>query len=130
MSNDYQPDYRQGDISGKKWRRSLHGEFSNPYSGQSWIRFDMEDRIVLSDGTTLGTPAGSVTRQFTDPAEILPLLDPMSGKQVGKTITHGEIYAILWSLFIESATQKDAEDAVAERQRQEADKEREEDMHA
>ncbi len=71
----------------------------------------MEDRIILSDGTTIGTPAGSVTRQFVDPEETLPVLNPLTGKPIGKTVTHGEIYAILWSLFIESATKKDVDDA-------------------
>lgn len=113
MSDLNEPNYKESEVSGKKWRRSLHGEFGNPYNGQSWIRYDWEDRVLLDDGTTFATPAGSTMRYFTDPDAIIELDNPATGEKTGKTITHGELHATLWSLAMESAKIKDEEDLLA-----------------
>lgn len=113
MPTPTEPDYRQSAISGTKWRRSCHGEFDNALGSVPWIRFDWEDRVVLADGTTLGTPAGSTIRHFDDPGAVLALRDPITGVITGQTITHGELYAILWSLAMESAALRDAAEQAA-----------------
>lgn len=107
-----EPDYRQSDVTGQKWRRSCHGEFDNAHGRVPWIRFDWEDRIALADGTTLGTPAGSTLRHFDTPSAVLALRNPETGVLTGQTITHGELYAILWSLAMESAALQDAAEAA------------------
>lgn len=108
-----EPDYRQSDVTGQKWRRSCHGEFDNAHGRVPWIRFDWEDRIALADGTTLGTPAaGSTLRHFDTPSAVLALRNPETGAPTGQTITHGELYAILWSLAMESAALQDAAEAA------------------
>ena len=107
-----EPDYRQSDVTGQKWRRSCHGEFDNSFGKTPWIRFDWEDRISLADGTTLGTPVGSTLRHFSDPAATLTLCNPETGAPTGQTVTHGELYAILWSLAMESAALQDAAEAA------------------
>ena len=107
-----EPDYRQSDVTGQKWRRSCHVEFDNEHGKVPWIRFDWEDRISLADGTTLGTPVGSTLRHFSDPAATLTLCNPETGAPTGQTVTHGELYAILWSLAMESAALQDAAEAA------------------
>jgi len=109
-----EPDYRQSQVAGQKWRRSMHGEFANPFNGVPWIRFDWEDRVLLSDGATIATPAGSTLRCFDSPASVLALRDPQTGALTGQTITHGVLYAILWSLAMESAALQDAAAAQAQ----------------
>lgn len=106
-----QHDYRQTTITGQKWRRSLHVECNNPYGGPAWIRFDEEDRVVLSDGATIGTPCGSVTKHFIDPADTFPVLNPTNGEPTGQTCSHGQLYALLWSLYMDSAAERDAAEA-------------------
>jgi hypothetical protein len=100
-------------VTGKKWRRSCHGEFDNAFGKVPWIRFDWEDRISLADGTTVGTTAGSTLRQFSDQSAVLSLCNPETGAPTGQTITHGELYAILWSLAMESAALQDEEDRLS-----------------
>lgn len=109
---DKQPDYRQQTISGSKWTRCLHIEANNPYGGQPAIRFDEEERVILQDGQTLGRPTGTITRAFTDPLAEFQLLDPTTGAPAGGTMTHGQVYAVLWSLYIDSARIRDAEEAA------------------
>lgn len=64
--------------------------------------------VLLADGSTIGTPAGSTQREFSDPGATLALRNPETGALTGQTITHGELYAILWSLAMESAALADA----------------------
>ena len=37
-----------------------------------------------------------------------PLLDPATGNPVGATLSHGEVYAVLWSLYMALAAERDA----------------------
>lgn len=106
-------DFRQSDVVGSQWRRSNHGEFNNPYGGQAWIRYDWEDRVVLADGQSIGTPAPSTIRYFDNPGAELAILNPETGEPTGQIITHGALYAILWSLARESALLKEEEDRLA-----------------
>lgn len=106
-------DFRQSDVAGSQWRRSNHGEFNNPYGGQSWVRFDWEDRVVLANGQSIGTPAPSTVRYFNNPDTALAILNPETGEPTGQVITHGSLYAILWSLARESALLKEEEDRQA-----------------
>lgn len=113
MTERYEPDYRQAAVTGKRWRRSLHGEFSNPFEGGAWIRFDWEDRVLLDDGTTVATPAPSTLRHFDTPSAKLDILNPETGEPTGQVITHAALYAILWSLARESASLQDKEEQRA-----------------
>lgn len=113
MPEQVSPDYRQSTVTGKRWRRSLHGEFSNPYQGGAWIRFDWEDRVLLEDGTTVAMPAPSTLRHFDNPGAELAVLNPETGEPTGQVITHGALYAIMWSLARESARLQDEADQRA-----------------
>lgn len=110
---DKQPDYRQQTFTGSKWTRCLHLEANNPYGGQPSIRFDEEERVSLQDGQTLGKATGAISRPFTDPLAEFPLLDPTTGAPTGGNLTHGQVYAILWSLYMDSAKLRDAQEAAA-----------------
>lgn len=112
MPEQVSPDYRKSTVTGKKWRRSLHGEFSNPYQAGAWIRFDWEDRVLLEDGTTIAMPAPSTLRHFDNPSADLEICNPETGEPTGQVITHGALYAILWSLARESARLQEEEDRL------------------
>lgn len=102
------PDYHQSTVSGERWQRCNHIEINNPSGDTPSIRFDEETPIGLADGTSVGLPAGNITRAFNDPTAAIPLRDPTTGDAVGAKITHGEIYAILWSLYMALAAERDA----------------------
>jgi hypothetical protein len=101
-------DYKQSSVTGESWQRCLHIEINNPSGATPSIRFDEERRIALADGTSIGTPAGSIQKDFTDPTAVFQLLDPATGNPVGSVISHGEVYAILWSLYMSLAVTRDA----------------------
>ncbi len=86
------------------WASSLGAAFF--VSGQTLWR-------LFADGTKqpIGTPAGSTQREFSDQGATLALRNPETGALTGQTITHGELYAILWSLAMESAALADTQPA-------------------
>lgn len=84
MPEPNEPDYRQSAVTGTKWRRSCHGEFDNAHGRIPW---------------------------FCDPGATLALRNPETGALTGQTITPGELYAILWSLAMESAALADTQPA-------------------
>ncbi len=49
---------------------------------------------------------------LAEPGATLALRNPETGALTGQTITHGELYAILWSLAMESAALQDASEAA------------------
>jgi len=50
-----------------------------------------------------------MTARYDDPIEAYDsLLDPTTGNPVGATISHGEVYAVLWSLYMALAAERDA----------------------
>ncbi len=101
-------DYKQSTVTGESWQRCLHIEINNPSGATPSIRFDEERRIALADGTSIGTPAGAIHKDFTDPAAEFTLLNPETGEPVGQQITHGFVYAVLWSLYMALAAERDA----------------------
>ena len=103
------PDYRAAPIAGTRWRRANHIEAFNPFGGVRMIRFDEEDRTVLDTGESFGEPAGSVEQALVDPATCFALRDPSTGQPTGQTMSHGELYVALWSLYIGLAEARDVE---------------------
>lgn len=101
-------DYKQSAVTGESWQRCLRIEIINPSGATPSIRFDEERRIALADGTSIGIPAGSIHKDFTDPSATIPLLDPSTDNPVGATISHGEVFSILWSLYMALAAERDA----------------------
>jgi len=85
----------------------MHIECNNGFGETPWIRFDEEDRAALSDGSSAVTGTSSITKPFDDPDKAFPLLDPATGQPTGAVMTHGAVYATLFSLYIHSAKERD-----------------------
>ena len=68
--------------------------------------------LTLRLGATADIPirieSDELQKEFTDPAVTFPLLDPSTGNPVGPTLTHGQVYATLWSLYMALAAERDA----------------------
>lgn len=103
--------YNESAVSGTKWTRSKGGTFNNPYQATPSINFQEEDIMVLSDGTIVkptqdyGMSQG-VTAYLFDPSKEFNLLDPSTGSITG-TATYGQVFAMLHSLYISLALERD-----------------------
>ena len=91
----------------KSWRRVEMAQIRNPLPGQGepTITFMETDIIVIGD-RTISQSADSLSKSFS-PTGSFPLLDPVTEVVVGK-MSHGELYAALFSLYRSMAAERDA----------------------
>lgn len=95
---------------------------SKPVSGDSYVRcpqvivdnrLDKTPLVTFHRERILGLDGGAIMREPMsprivpfDPAASVDVIDPETGDPTGQTITHGELYALIYSVFIaaEAAT--------------------------
>lgn len=107
-------DYRQQTAQATTWRRAHQVLIENPLPGAGTpiIRF-MEQDVVQVGERQIATPLpgmpGGIGVAF-DPQREFPLLNPQTGEQVG-TMTHAQLYAALYSVYMQAAQERDAIEA-------------------
>jgi hypothetical protein len=98
-------DYRQSTLTGNKWRRCFEILIKNPFNGQPAAIFQEQDMADFNNQILeLGRDTVSIN---VSPEKEITILDPTSGLETGQKITHGELYAILYSAYIGAALERD-----------------------
>ena len=97
--------YKQTEIAGSEYVRCPQITIENPLAGQALIQF-REERVAVLPDRNIITPEGLIVVPF-DPTATIALRNPMTDELTGTTITHGEIYAILYSAYIQTALTRD-----------------------
>lgn len=97
--------YKETEVQGQSWQRACRVVVENPLNGTSTIMFVEEEAVNLGD-KTLTNLCSNLSCTF-DPAATFPGLDPETGLPVGRDITHGEVYALLNSLYMHLAKLRD-----------------------
>ena len=87
-----------GEIDERKVTKPLAGHFAK--AGVAPRRHLAEVR----------TPAGALTVEF-DPAREIALRDPQTGKPTGAVMTYAEVYAVLYSAYLDAALERDVQRA-------------------
>lgn len=111
--------YRESNITGSTWVRCRAVTITNPHESQlvppgpltpgvsPTAYFQEEQVVTLPNNEAILRDIGACQKAF-NPGATIPLLDPATGQPTGTTVTHGELYAILYSLYIQTATERDA----------------------
>lgn len=100
-------DYKETTKSMTCWQRCYRITIENPYGAMPTVRFDEEMRTNI-DGQTVASVTGCITRDFDDPKHVFALRNPATGDPTGIEMTHGDVYAVLWSLYMSLAAERDA----------------------
>lgn len=104
--------YQQTSLAGVQWKRSKRVQIENPYGKTPSAVFTEEIAITLADGSVITIPESTIEVTFNPSAEI-PLINPWTGEPltnvegVPQFTTHMELYILLHSLYIQSATARD-----------------------
>ena len=109
--------YKETTLSGTSWTRCRTVVITNPLAGTGPIDPSTnapfgptanfhEEKVISIDGKQTTVDAGSCRKAF-DPAATIPLLNPETGEPTGATVTHAELYAILFSLYMQTAVERD-----------------------
>ena len=111
--------YKETTLSGISWTRCRAVTIVNPLAGTGEIdrktniqdgpvAYFQEETVLSVDGKEIRADAGSCSQKF-DPTAMIQLRDPVSGELTGATMTHAELYTILYSLYLQTATERDAQ---------------------
>lgn len=102
--------YQQTTIVGESWLRAKRIVIENPYNDANTVKFVEEkvfqlgDKVLTEQSDTLNILVDSEEKML----EQVDIIDPSTGEPTGQTITFQEIYAILFSAYIEEAMKRDA----------------------
>jgi hypothetical protein len=99
--------YKEASVTGTKWTRAPRIVFLNPHNGVPSVQIEEEEITELADGRVVNTPLGSLTAALDNPAATFPLLNPADGSVVG-SMTHGELYAAIFSMYMALGAIRDA----------------------
>lgn len=103
------PNYKETSISGSEYQRCCEIRIVNPVGKVPSISF-VEQKVATIGESTIETPASSIEISF-DPTKVIELRDPQSGELSGASMTFEEVYAVLYSAYIQEATARDALEA-------------------
>lgn len=99
-------DYKETQVTGKKWQRCNVVHIDNPHQAQPTVTF-AEQKVAEVDGATFQTQLGQIVLPF-DPASVIELRNPVTGELTGQTTTLADVYVALYSLYSQSALERDA----------------------
>ncbi len=69
----------------------------------------MEEDVISIGDSTIKTSVGTISKVFS-PLEEITILNPTTGDPTGTTTTHEELYTILYSLYMQTALERDAQE--------------------
>ena len=98
-------DYREQNGEGKLWRRCFVMRIENPLQGEKVATFFEEDVVKIGDNIVSKEVAQ--TRMVFEEGASFDIYDPISGNKTENTMSHEELYAILFSLYMTAATKRD-----------------------
>ena len=98
--------YKESAVTGTSWQRSWRVEVANPLNGQPTITFH-EETAFNTGADVITKQVGSLSCAF-NPTDTFAGIDPETNQSVGRNITHGEVYALLYSLYMDLANKRDA----------------------
>lgn len=98
-------DYRETTVAGIAWQRCKSVRIDNPRDGAKTAYFE-EERVIAFGNESQARDVGQVSREFS-PTATIPLLNPETLEPTGATVTHQDLYVILFSLYIQVATDRD-----------------------
>lgn len=99
-------DYKETNVTGTQWQRCCAVHIQNTY-GQTPQVTMQEEQLTAVNGQLFQKGASGLNITY-DPTELIPLLNPLTGVATGASMSQGQIYAALWSLYMTKAAARDA----------------------
>lgn len=110
--------YKETNLAGTSWTRCKSITITNPLAGETPLPgitptlkpvalFYEESITQLTEGSTFKRDTGYCSTEF-NPVSTIALIDLETGLPTGETVTHAELYRILFSLYMQTAAARDA----------------------
>ncbi len=98
-------DYQAKEVTGHEWQRCYRVVVTNNRNSTPTITFEEQKVIVLPDREVIQN-CDSCSASY-DPTGAIEVRNPETGEKMGYTVTQAELYAIVYSLYIQTATARD-----------------------
>jgi hypothetical protein len=102
---NYRESVQQANVT--KWTRAKRLVFDNTLAAVPALRIEEEEITQLPD-ITHHRDAGVIVTDLSEPATTIDLINPITGETIG-TATHGDVYVMLYSLYLALAAKRDLE---------------------
>lgn len=104
------PNYQESQVDGTKWRRCERIEIANPSAPETPRITFFERDVIGIDGNVVGVagnaPNAALSVQY-DQNAVIDLYDPETLEPTGQTITHAQLYVMLFSAYMTTAVARD-----------------------
>lgn len=101
-------DYKEATIAGTMWRRAKMINIWNPLQGTPRLCITEEDVVRLANDQVIQSGDASFINVDFDASATFAVLDPTTGAPTGATMSQAEVYAIIYSLYMDLAAKRDA----------------------
>ena len=109
--------YKETTLTGTTWMRCRAVTITNPLPGTEELdgrtqqpvgptAYFQEEKVITMDGADMRSDAGSCCKAFATDG-VIALRDPGTGELTGETTSHGALYTILFSLYMQTALERD-----------------------
>lgn len=98
--------YKETVAEATTWKRCKHIEIFNPLNTGKYARFNEEEIIQVNGRVLPSYSAGSCETVF-DPTANIMLRDVETGELDGTYVTQAHLYQILYSLYMQTALNRD-----------------------
>lgn len=97
--------YQEQTGQGQIWQRCYSIMVENPLGGPATVTFN-EEKVMAIGEEVVKTPF-TICRKKFNPQMTFELRNPQTGETTGQSMTHLELYKILYSLYMHTALQRD-----------------------
>lgn len=103
------PNYQESQVDGIKWRRCERIEIQNPSAPDVPRIFFHEQDVISVDGQTMRVGQSMPSSVFVEynPTATIDIYDPETLEPTGETVTHAQLYALLFSAYMTNAVARD-----------------------
>lgn len=101
------PNYKESDVSGVAWQRCHTVTIENQLELPKKVNFQ-EEQVIDISGKIYHEWVSGCSKDYSATASF-PILDPLTGNETGQTMTHEELYVALYSLYMQTASERDSE---------------------
>ena len=98
--------YKELNITGTSYRRSKFIKIDNPVNSTPSIYFVEEQVTTLNTGEILTKEVDQLLTRY-DPLAVITIINPSTGTPTGNTMTHDQVYQVIYSIYMEAATKRD-----------------------
>lgn len=108
--DDMSANYKEHVAQGTVWQRCCRVEIMNTYGEQPFAVFN-EERMMSAEGDLIRLGMVGGCRLDIVPDEQVVVLDPATNEPTGEVVTHARLYQLLYSAYIQTALERDAEES-------------------